>query len=312
MNDALIEAEKKSEVFNRLLEDIASTPRAHDLHSIEYQQLAMQTRKEIECLFSGNEPVNVEPFGRIIFPLYQMGATDSMDLWGIDELILFSFYYNNRDRYKRTVDIGANIGLHSIIMSRCGFKVTAYEPDPIHCDILMKNLNLNGCEASVAVEGAAVSDRDGSDEFVRVIGNTMSSHLAREKNSVHTPTERFSVRTVNIADVVKSVDLIKINAEGHEGVIIDGIPDDAFKYVDIVMKVSSKENAERIYTRMKELGANLFAQGQAWDRVTGLKQMATSSQDGSLFISCKEEMPWKESSGQGKCLSFDKKLYFSG
>ena len=292
MNKIVIEEGNKSEVFNRLLEDIVRVPGAHDPHSVEYQQLAAQTRKEAESLFSGDEPVNVELFGTIRLPFYKMGAIDSTYLWGLDELILFGFYYQNRNRYKKTLDIGANIGLHSIIMSRCGFSVTAYEPDPVHYDILMENLKLNGCEDRVQVEKAAISNKSGMQEFVRVIGNTTSSHLAGAKDRVYGPTETFSVRTVNIAEAVKGVDLMKIDAEGHEGVIMDFIPDDVFKCVDIVMEIGSKKNAESIFNRLKKLEVNMFAQNRAWKKVTELSEMPTSYRDGSLFVSSKEEMPW--------------------
>ena len=39
----------------------------------------------------------------------------------------FKFYMN--ERYKRFVDIGANIGVHSIINSKLGLEVLSYEPD---------------------------------------------------------------------------------------------------------------------------------------------------------------------------------------
>ena len=62
-------------------------------------------------------------------------------------IIIFSYYWTNRKRYKNVADIGANIGLHSILMSRCGWQVTAYEPDPIHCDLIKRNLDLNNVKS---------------------------------------------------------------------------------------------------------------------------------------------------------------------
>ena len=36
---------------------------------------------------------------------------------------MFAFYYRNREFHKKVADIGANIGLHSIVLSKCGFEV---------------------------------------------------------------------------------------------------------------------------------------------------------------------------------------------
>lgn len=106
-----------------------------------------------------------------------MGAIDSLDLFGIDKLVIFAFYWSNSGRYKRTLDMGANIGLHSIMMSRCGFQVTCFEPDPHHFSLLTRNLSDNNINSVTAVN-AAVSVKEGTMEFVRVLGNTTGSHLA--------------------------------------------------------------------------------------------------------------------------------------
>jgi hypothetical protein len=125
-------------------------------------------------------PVPFGPFGSIDLPYQKMGAIDSVDLFGLDELLIFSFYWANRKLYRRTVDVGANLGLHSIVMARAGFDVTAFEPDPVHYDLLKGNLERNRID-KVKAERAAVSDTNGELEFVRVVGNTTGSHLAGAK-----------------------------------------------------------------------------------------------------------------------------------
>ena len=99
----------------------------HAPGSVVYSLLAQVARREIEELFSDNseETKEFKPFGDLVFPYHKMGAVDSLNLFDLDELIIFSFYWVNRRRYRRAVDAGANIGLHSIIMSRCGFEITA-------------------------------------------------------------------------------------------------------------------------------------------------------------------------------------------
>jgi len=62
------------------------------------------------------------------------------------------------------VDIGANIGIWSVLMSRAvgpGGTVLAFEPSPANAALLRANLDRNGCENVVVVE-AAVRRTSGS------------------------------------------------------------------------------------------------------------------------------------------------------
>ena len=153
-------------------------------------------------LFSSKERVAREfgPFGKISLPYTKMGAIDSVDLFGLDELIIFAFYRANRGRYKRALDIGANLGLHSMVMARSGFEVKAFEPDPWHFGLLKQNLEAN--EARVDAEQAAVSTADGEAQFVRVLGNTTGSHLAGSKDS-YGEKETFAVRVRTVKPLLQ-------------------------------------------------------------------------------------------------------------
>ena len=68
---------------------------------------------------------------------------NSLELFGLDELILCAFYNANRDSYRRFVDFSANLGLHRIVLMRCRFEVRSFEPDPVHFTQLQYNLKLN-------------------------------------------------------------------------------------------------------------------------------------------------------------------------
>jgi len=171
-------------------------------------------RREVEGLFCECKPKAREfrPFGNLIFPYYKMGAIDSLNLFDLNELIIFSFYWINRKKYHRVLDAGANIGLHSIILNKCGLDVRAYEPDPQHLEILQRNLMLNGC-LGIQVFNAAISSRAGEMEFVRVLGNTTANHLRGSKANPHGDLERFPVRVEAIGPLMAWADLIKLDVE---------------------------------------------------------------------------------------------------
>jgi FkbM family methyltransferase len=232
------------------------------------------------------------PFGKVVFPYTTLGAIDTVDFFGLDELIIFAFCWVNRRRYRRVADVGANIGLHSVVFSRCGFDVRSYEPDPGHVAILKETLAANTV-TSAEVIPAAVSDRRGEAEFVRVLGNTTSSHLAGAKNP-YGPLERFSVPLAPISEIAAWADFLKIDAEGHEVVILRAIPREAWMHLDAIVEVGTPDNAAALFDHFQNTPAGLFAQKLGWSRVSRLADMPTSYREGSLFVTAKDAMPWDE------------------
>jgi len=259
-----------------------------------YDFLKQTARNEVEGLFRKNEECTKEfkPFGKLLLPYCRMGSVDSLDLFDIDELIIFSFYWKNRNRYKNILDIGANIGLHSIILSKCNLKVRAYEPDPQHFEILRKNLKLNDC-VSAEIFNTAVSDKAGEAEFIRVLGNTTSSHIAGAKADPYGELEKFIVKTEAIGSVIDWADLIKLDAEGQEKKILLSINRKQWLQTDALVEIESEKNAEAIYDHFAEMDVNLFSQKMNWQKVRETSDMPVSYREGTLFVSCKETMPWE-------------------
>lgn len=239
---------------------------------------------------SDDQPRSFGPFGAIALPYFEMGAITSLELFGLDELILFAFYDANRERYSRTVDFGANIGLHSIVMSRCGFDVRSFEPDPIHSQQFEKNAALNGVHPEL--HKSAISLEDGEAEFVRVLGNTTGSHIKGAKTSPYGELETFTVKVEAAVPHLEWADLAKIDIEGHEADLIEGIPLRIWQETDALLEVGTPENAERIFEHLHGQGPSLFAQKIGWRQVTSLEDMPTSYRDGTLFLTGKAEMPW--------------------
>ena len=47
------------------------------------------------------------------------------------------------------MDCGGNVGAFTLLACSKGAKVTVYEPDPYNCEMIKKNLELNGFEAEI-------------------------------------------------------------------------------------------------------------------------------------------------------------------
>jgi FkbM family methyltransferase len=282
----------ETQILEKLMQALPTLKNMHARTSPSYQLLEVISRQAVETVFKNQscQANQFSPFGSIIFPYFQMGAIDSVDLFGLDELILFSFYWANRNRYKKVLDIGANIGLHTLILSKCGYEVKLCEPDPVHFKRLQEVIQLN-CLQNVTAHCAAVSNRTGTAEFVRVIGNTTSSHLAGSKNP-YGPTEKFSVPIIDIKDVISWADLIKMDVEGHELEIIRATKREDWQSTDALLEIGTPENAQGILEHLTKIHVRAFAQKNNWAEVCSLEGMPKNYKEGSLFISVKPEMPW--------------------
>jgi len=280
-------------IISQLLISLPELAANHPPGDPVYQLLATVAKHALTDLFGPDSPqrANFGPFGILEFPYTSMGAISSLDLFGLDELIIFSFYWRNRSRYQNVLDLGANIGLHSCVLARCGYSVTAYEPDPKHYTKLTSNLKNNGCTTVQAIQ-AAVSTRDGEMEFVRVLGNTTGSHLAGAKTNPYGELERFPVRVENFGNMIRVADLIKMDVEGLEQELLLSTHQADWQGTDAMVEIGSQANADAVFAHFQTEGVNLFAQKKGWQRVEQLGDMPHSYRDGSLFISLATEMPW--------------------
>ncbi len=279
------------EIINKLPEARTQHARDGEFHA----SLQIKARQEVERLFSGQEAkaVDFPPFGSLVFPYHKMGTIDSLNLFDLDELIIFSFYWQNRKRYRNVADIGANIGLHSLILSKCGYKVRSFEPDPQHFEVIKRNLGLNQA-VNVEPVNAAISSKAGEMEFTRVLGNTTGSHLSGSKADPYGELERFAVRVESIVPIIEWADLIKLDAEGHEKEIVLATKREHWLKTDAIVEVENRKNADALYDFFRSQGIKMFSQKKGWEQVAEIGDMPVGYKEGSLFISAKDKMPWRE------------------
>ena len=282
------------QTIGRLIESLADIRTHHARNTSVYRLLQDLVRPQVELLFRDEEPISrvLGPIGEVVFPYRSMGAIDSLNLFELDELILFSFYSRNRTLYHRALDLGANIGLHAIVLSALGYHVTSYEPDPTHFEALQSNMKRNAA-ANVQAICAATSVEDGESEFVRVLGNTTGSHLAGSKANPYGELDRFSVKIVNILPEIEKYDLVKMDIEGHEAIVLCQSTTATWASTDAFVEIENPQNATAVFEHMERIGVGLFAQKTGWERVRSIEEMPTSYREGSVFVSRRDVMPWK-------------------
>ncbi|HVK99977.1 MAG TPA: FkbM family methyltransferase [Dongiaceae bacterium] len=284
----------KNACFNAYLDFLGCLPQHHPATAPLYGPMKVAAHQDMLAIFgrNGAQSAQANGIGDLQLPYFRMGNIDSVNLFDIDELIIFSFYRQNAQRYRRALDIGANIGLHSIVMAKLGIQVSSYEPDPIHYDRFAENVERNGVVSLIKPVKAAVSDKAGKAQFVRVLGNTTGSHLAGAKSNPYGDLERFDVDIVDFRSLIQGIDLIKLDAEGEEAKILLTTDAKDWATMDAIVEIGNAENAKLIFDHFQALGINLFSQKNAWSRVPDLAGIPSSYKEGSLFISSKSAMPW--------------------
>lgn len=222
----------------------------------------------------------------------EFGSINSSHLFGLDELIIFAWYEVNSSRYRKTLDLGANIGVHSLLMSKHGFQVTAYEPDPRHIEVFMELMTDNQVE-NCNLRRKAIGANFENLSFTRVLGNTTGSHLTGAKSSPYGELEVFEVEVDAIREVLaEGYDFVKMDVEGYEGKLISEFQTDDFSSMDMMLEIGSQENASQIFSHLMRLGINAFSQKINWEKVEILEDLPTSHREGSLFLTSSSLMNW--------------------
>lgn len=224
----------------------------------------------------------------ITLPYYPMGRIDSLDLFGFTELMILQIYKENMGRWKRALDIGANIGLHSIMMAKSGFYVEAYEPQP---DIFRElERNVKKLTSRITIHQAAVHATKRHKMNLTVVENNLTgSHLEGFKDS-YGPRHTIVVKTVNCVDLWPHFDFAKIDSEGNEAELSLTMDSLVMSHMDCVMEVRNETNAEKIYHHFKSIGVPIWAQKIDWNKVSRLDEMPRMNREGSIFVGHKG--PW--------------------
>lgn len=123
------------------------------------------------------------------------------------------------------VDIGANIGYHTLQLARAvgpTGRVYAFEPDPENYRLLVKNIEVNGYQNVTAIQ-KAVADKAG----------TLSLYLCEENQGDHRIYHsRDGRKTVNVQALsldeffkgrYDEIDFIKIDTQGADCLVFEGM-----------------------------------------------------------------------------------------
>tara|TARA_B100001175_G_scaffold317217_2_gene333326 strand:- start:178 stop:1041 length:864 start_codon:yes stop_codon:yes gene_type:complete len=238
--------------------------------------LKLKNKKAIKFLYN-NKIIKI--------PNISFGNINTLNLFEYDELILFLFYKVNKWKYINAIDIGANIGLHSLILSSLDYKVASFEPDPKTFLNLKRIVKLNKYK-NISIYKKAISMKNGDVVFNRVINNLTGSHISGSKDYLYGPVEQFRVKIEKLNKYLNDKKtIVKIDAEGQEAKIINSINKKFLKNIDIVCEINNKKNAISIYNFCKRNKLNIFTQKNNWKLSKKIQELPYTYKQGSVFIS---------------------------
>jgi FkbM family methyltransferase len=157
-----------------------------------------------------------------------LDAQDSMNLsvLGVHERAVTELVTREVGPGQTAFDVGANIGYFTLLLARRvgpSGRVFAFEPDPQNCELLRRNLALNGY-ANVTVVPKAVADHSGTLKLWRAAA--AGDHRIYDS---HDGREAIEVPTVRLDDVVREfagpVHFIKMDIQGAEALALRGMVD---------------------------------------------------------------------------------------
>ncbi|WP_121744905.1 FkbM family methyltransferase [Natronorubrum halophilum] len=114
-------------------------------------------------------------------------------------------------------DVGAAVGTYSVFAATLVDRVVAFEPEPLNLSRIRENTALNGLN-NVQAMRYALSSSPGSARLERKDGVGHGGHTLSPEGS-------FEVDVIRGDTIDPAPDVIKIDVEGHEAHVLDGLGD---------------------------------------------------------------------------------------
>ncbi len=166
-----------------------------------------------------------EVFGNKLF-LSKKGLALTVSHYGTYEELEAKIMEEKIEIGNIVVDVGANIGLHTLNMARIvgnAGQVFAFEPDPSNFEILKKNVKINNYK-NIILEQKAVGDKHGRTTLYQ------SDHPGKHRIFPQTEQAKSQVQVelTNLdnyfdSDMTDKINFIKIDVEGLEFSVLKGM-----------------------------------------------------------------------------------------
>lgn len=208
------------------------------------------------------QKIEVRGFAYNIMPRYMYHYTDkdyerfSLDL--LDRLVKDDGV---------AIDIGAHYGIYSLLAAKRARKVYAFEPVPENYEVLKRNIHDNQLSDKIVPINKAVSDTEGVVEF-NVTWASDSAGFYEHPNAEVIRKIRVETNAIDIElKGTKDISFIKIDTEGHEIHVLNGLRDTLRQNKSATMLIefnpeclaNAGSSSGKLIEAILELGYDIFA-----------------------------------------------------
>lgn len=183
------------------------------------------------------------------------------------------------------IDIGAHLGLLSVIISKCtgpNGRIYAFEPTPSTFRVLKDVIRKNKADKIILPINAAVSSFDGTldffvDEHEGSNANSLVNRPDKSRTTFKTTVSKLDT-FVHSTDL-KKLDLVKIDAEGSELDVLKGAAESLRRFRPRVILAihpslikNNQHNIGDIFDLVSDLGYTVFYKSAILDRQSFISQ----------------------------------------
>jgi len=209
-----------------------------------------QTSPQPDSAKNDQQPADAPPFSLQEYEKYEpivitnfadrevrFSTPNMMAKWRVDSLYqkepVTIEWLKSFDEGDTLIDIGANVGMYSILAGIKGCRVFAFEPESQNYALLNKNIHLNGLPENVTAYCVAISDKqEFSQLYLSGFAAASSCHTFGE-NLDHNLEERdyksfaqgsvsFSINELLEKGYIPMADHLKIDVDGLEHLVLSG------------------------------------------------------------------------------------------
>ena len=213
-------------------------------------------------------------FKNLKIELFEESAL-SKDIYKGFENAELSFTHNVLQKGDIYIDIGANIGVFSLVaadkVSATG-KVFAFEPAPRTYEKLKKNILINNMTQIEAINLGLSNEKQSLDFYVSETGHDAWNSLV--KNEEYGVVNNIKIPVSTLDDELRSVEkekvkMIKIDVEGWEKFVLLGAEKFLKEYSPILMVEFTEVNTFNAGYFVQEIYDLLEAWGYKWYKISG-------------------------------------------
>lgn len=147
------------------------------------------------------------------------------------------------------IDVGANIGNHSVFFSKFFKNIYSFEPNPTTFKLLKINSKINN---NISIKKKGLSNKIELSYLLENRSNLGGSKLI-DKKSTDTIDIQLSTLDHEINSIKESIKLIKIDVEGHEFEVIQGSKKTIMKYKPIIIFEQQLDDFPENFMKIKKL-----------------------------------------------------------